>query len=149
MRVISSGVASLSNAWVGKGSPPGRGGRRPRRRRNRGPRQRAEARDVAEAGPLVDGGDLLERQALGNRHRESRCAADQRRQDLGAGRRAGELVLAAADATIVAMPRTIRTVRSTDGIIAVLDGSTAGERVVTKGPLFIDQVAALRQTKVA
>jgi hypothetical protein len=31
----------------------------------------------------------------------------------------------------------------------VLDGSTAGERVVTKGPLFIDQVAALRQTKVA
>ena len=38
--------------------------------------------------------------------------------------------------------RAIRTGRSNDGLIEVLDGLTSGERVVTKGPLFIDQAAA-------
>jgi cobalt-zinc-cadmium efflux system membrane fusion protein len=37
--------------------------------------------------------------------------------------------------------RTIRTGRSNDGLIEVLEGLTPGERVVTKGGLFIDQVA--------
>ncbi len=37
--------------------------------------------------------------------------------------------------------RAIRTGRSNDGLIEVLDGLKAGERVVTKGGLFIDQVA--------
>jgi cobalt-zinc-cadmium efflux system membrane fusion protein len=37
--------------------------------------------------------------------------------------------------------RAIRTGRSSDGLIEVLDGLKAGERVVTKGGLFIDQVA--------
>jgi len=38
--------------------------------------------------------------------------------------------------------RTIRTGRSDDGLIEVLDGLKPGERIVTKGGLFIDQVAA-------
>jgi cobalt-zinc-cadmium efflux system membrane fusion protein len=37
--------------------------------------------------------------------------------------------------------RTIRTGRSNDGLIEVLDGLKSGERVVTKGGLFIDQAA--------
>jgi cobalt-zinc-cadmium efflux system membrane fusion protein len=37
--------------------------------------------------------------------------------------------------------RAIRTGRSSDGLIEVLDGLKAGDRVVTKGGLFIDQVA--------
>ncbi len=37
--------------------------------------------------------------------------------------------------------RTIRTGRSNDGLIEVLDGLKPGERVVTKGGLFIDQAA--------
>jgi cobalt-zinc-cadmium efflux system membrane fusion protein len=37
--------------------------------------------------------------------------------------------------------RTIRTGRSNDGLIEVLDGLKPGERVVTKGSLFIDQAA--------
>src|SRR5271167_3088208 len=35
--------------------------------------------------------------------------------------------------------RAIRTGRSSDGLVEVLDGLQAGERVVTKGGLFIDQ----------
>jgi cobalt-zinc-cadmium efflux system membrane fusion protein len=38
--------------------------------------------------------------------------------------------------------RSIRTGRSNDGLIEVLDGLEAGEKVVTKGGLFIDQAAA-------
>jgi cobalt-zinc-cadmium efflux system membrane fusion protein len=38
--------------------------------------------------------------------------------------------------------RSIRTGRSNDGLIEVLDGLKPGEKVVTKGGLFIDQVAA-------
>jgi cobalt-zinc-cadmium efflux system membrane fusion protein len=38
--------------------------------------------------------------------------------------------------------RSIRTGRSNDGLIEVLDGLKPGERVVTKGGLFIDQAAA-------
>jgi cobalt-zinc-cadmium efflux system membrane fusion protein len=38
--------------------------------------------------------------------------------------------------------RAIRTGRSNDGLIEVLDGLKPGERVVTKGGLFIDQAAA-------
>ena len=37
--------------------------------------------------------------------------------------------------------RSIRTGRSNDGLIEVLEGLKPGERVVTKGGLFIDQVA--------
>jgi membrane fusion protein, heavy metal efflux system len=37
--------------------------------------------------------------------------------------------------------RAIRTGRSNDGLIEVLDGLKPGDRVVTKGGLFIDQVA--------
>jgi membrane fusion protein, heavy metal efflux system len=37
--------------------------------------------------------------------------------------------------------RAIRTGRSSDGLIEVLDGLKPGERVVTKGSLFIDQAA--------
>jgi cobalt-zinc-cadmium efflux system membrane fusion protein len=37
--------------------------------------------------------------------------------------------------------RTIRTGRSNDGLVEVLDGLKPGERVVTKGGLFIDQAA--------
>jgi cobalt-zinc-cadmium efflux system membrane fusion protein len=37
--------------------------------------------------------------------------------------------------------RTIRAGRSNDGLIEVLDGLKPGERVVTKGSLFIDQAA--------
>jgi cobalt-zinc-cadmium efflux system membrane fusion protein len=37
--------------------------------------------------------------------------------------------------------RGIHTGRSSDGLVEVLDGLKAGERVVTKGGLFIDQVA--------
>jgi len=37
--------------------------------------------------------------------------------------------------------RAIRTGRSSNGLIEVLEGLKAGERVVTKGGLFIDQVA--------
>ena len=38
--------------------------------------------------------------------------------------------------------RAIRTGRSSDGLVEVLDGLKPGEKVVTKGGLFIDQVAA-------
>jgi cobalt-zinc-cadmium efflux system membrane fusion protein len=38
--------------------------------------------------------------------------------------------------------RAIRTGRSNDGLVEVLDGLKPGERIVTKGGLFIDQVAA-------
>ena len=38
--------------------------------------------------------------------------------------------------------RAIRTGRSNDGLVEVLEGLKAGERIVTKGGLFIDQVAA-------
>jgi membrane fusion protein, heavy metal efflux system len=38
--------------------------------------------------------------------------------------------------------KAIRTGRSNDGLIEVLEGLKTGERVVTKGGLFIDQVAA-------
>jgi cobalt-zinc-cadmium efflux system membrane fusion protein len=38
--------------------------------------------------------------------------------------------------------RSIRPGRSEDGLLEVLDGLKAGERIVTKGGLFIDQVAA-------
>jgi cobalt-zinc-cadmium efflux system membrane fusion protein len=37
--------------------------------------------------------------------------------------------------------RAVQTGRSSDGLIEILDGLKAGERVVTKGGLFIDQVA--------
>jgi len=37
--------------------------------------------------------------------------------------------------------RSIRTGRNNDGLVEVLDGLKAGERVVTQGGLFIDQVA--------
>jgi cobalt-zinc-cadmium efflux system membrane fusion protein len=37
--------------------------------------------------------------------------------------------------------RSIRTGRNNDGLVEVLDGLKAGERIVTKGGLFIDQVA--------
>jgi cobalt-zinc-cadmium efflux system membrane fusion protein len=37
--------------------------------------------------------------------------------------------------------RPIRTGRSNEGLIEVLQGLKPGERVVTKGGLFIDQVA--------
>jgi cobalt-zinc-cadmium efflux system membrane fusion protein len=37
--------------------------------------------------------------------------------------------------------RVIRTGRSNDGLVEVLDGLKAGERIVTKGGLFIDQAA--------
>jgi cobalt-zinc-cadmium efflux system membrane fusion protein len=37
--------------------------------------------------------------------------------------------------------RAIRTGRSDDGLVEVLDGLKAGERIVTKGGLFIDQAA--------
>ena len=37
--------------------------------------------------------------------------------------------------------RSIRTGRSNDGLIEVLDGLKPGENVVTKGGLFIDQAA--------
>ncbi|HMA00399.1 MAG TPA: efflux RND transporter periplasmic adaptor subunit [Steroidobacteraceae bacterium] len=37
--------------------------------------------------------------------------------------------------------RSIRTGRDNDGLVEVLDGLKAGERIVTKGALFIDQVA--------
>jgi hypothetical protein len=38
--------------------------------------------------------------------------------------------------------QAIRTGRSNDGLIEVLEGLKAGEHIVTKGSLFIDQVAA-------
>jgi len=38
--------------------------------------------------------------------------------------------------------RAIRTGRSSHGLIEVVDGLKPGERIVTKGGLFIDQVAA-------
>jgi cobalt-zinc-cadmium efflux system membrane fusion protein len=38
--------------------------------------------------------------------------------------------------------RAIRTGRSNDGLVEVLDGLKTGERIVTKGGLFIDQAAA-------
>ena len=37
--------------------------------------------------------------------------------------------------------RSIRTGRNNDGLVEVLDGLKPGERIVTKGGLFIDQVA--------
>lgn len=42
--------------------------------------------------------------------------------------------------------RAIRTGRSNDGLVEVLDGLKPGERVVTKGGLFIDQVAVPAST---
>ena len=42
--------------------------------------------------------------------------------------------------------RAIRTGRSSDGLVEVLDGLKPGERVVTKGGLFIDQVAVPAST---
>ena len=44
------------------------------------------------------------------------------------------------DGTLVVAP--IRTGRSNDGFVEVLDGLKAGDRVVTKGSLFIDRAAA-------
>jgi cobalt-zinc-cadmium efflux system membrane fusion protein len=38
--------------------------------------------------------------------------------------------------------RAIRTGRYNDGLVEVLDGLKPGERIVTKGGLFIDQAAA-------
>ena len=38
--------------------------------------------------------------------------------------------------------RAIRAGRSSHGLIEVVDGLKPGERIVTKGGLFIDQVAA-------
>ena len=37
--------------------------------------------------------------------------------------------------------RAIRTGRNDDGLVEVLDGLKPGERIVTKGGLFIDQAA--------
>jgi cobalt-zinc-cadmium efflux system membrane fusion protein len=37
--------------------------------------------------------------------------------------------------------RSIHTGRSNDGMVEVLDGLKAGERVVTRGSLFIDRAA--------
>jgi cobalt-zinc-cadmium efflux system membrane fusion protein len=37
--------------------------------------------------------------------------------------------------------RTIRTGRNGDGLVEVLDGLKPGEQIVTKGGLFIDQIA--------
>ena len=37
--------------------------------------------------------------------------------------------------------RAMRTGRSNDGLVEVLEGLKAGERIVTKGGLFIDQAA--------
>ena len=37
--------------------------------------------------------------------------------------------------------RSIRTGRSMDGMVEVLSGLQAGERVVTRGSLFIDRAA--------
>jgi cobalt-zinc-cadmium efflux system membrane fusion protein len=37
--------------------------------------------------------------------------------------------------------RSIRTGRSNDGMVEVLEGLKAGERVVTRGSLFIDRAA--------
>jgi membrane fusion protein, heavy metal efflux system len=42
--------------------------------------------------------------------------------------------------------RSIRTGRSNDGLVEVLDGLKPGERVVTKGGLFIDQAAVPAST---
>ena len=49
-------------------------------------------------------------------------------------------VWVAADGGLLAY-RSIRTGRSNDGLVEVVDGLNAGERIVTKGALFIDQVA--------
>jgi cobalt-zinc-cadmium efflux system membrane fusion protein len=38
--------------------------------------------------------------------------------------------------------RGIRTGRNNDGLVEVLEGLKPGERIVTKGGLFIDQAAA-------
>jgi membrane fusion protein, heavy metal efflux system len=48
-------------------------------------------------------------------------------------------VLQSADAIVI---RPIRAGRSSDGYVEVLDGLKAGERVITKGSLFIDRAAA-------
>ena len=37
--------------------------------------------------------------------------------------------------------RAIRTGRSNDGLVEVLEGLKPGERIVTRGGLFIDQAA--------
>jgi cobalt-zinc-cadmium efflux system membrane fusion protein len=42
--------------------------------------------------------------------------------------------------------RAIRTGRSNDGLIEVLEGLEPGERIVTKGGVFIDQAAASGNT---
>jgi membrane fusion protein, heavy metal efflux system len=42
--------------------------------------------------------------------------------------------------------RSIRTGRSNDGLVEVLDGLKPGERIVTKGGLFIDQAAVPAST---
>jgi cobalt-zinc-cadmium efflux system membrane fusion protein len=46
-----------------------------------------------------------------------------------------------ADQNLIAF-RAIRTGRHDDGLVEVLDGLKPGERIVTKGSIFIDQVAA-------
>jgi cobalt-zinc-cadmium efflux system membrane fusion protein len=38
--------------------------------------------------------------------------------------------------------RRIRTGRTNDGLVEVLEGLKPGERIVTRGGLFIDQAAA-------
>lgn len=48
-------------------------------------------------------------------------------------------VLQSADAIII---RPIRAGRSNDGYVEVLDGLKSGERIITKGSLFIDRAAA-------
>jgi cobalt-zinc-cadmium efflux system membrane fusion protein len=48
-------------------------------------------------------------------------------------------VLQSADAIVI---RPIRTGRSNDGYVEVLDGLKPGERVITRGSLFIDRAAA-------
>jgi cobalt-zinc-cadmium efflux system membrane fusion protein len=47
--------------------------------------------------------------------------------------------LQSADAIVI---RPIRTGRSNDGYVEVLDGLKPGERVITRGSLFIDRAAA-------
>jgi membrane fusion protein, heavy metal efflux system len=42
--------------------------------------------------------------------------------------------------------RAIKTGRTNDALVEVLDGLKAGERIVTKGGLFIDQAAAPAST---
>src|SRR5579859_35427 len=57
---------------------------------------------------------------------------------------AAHVWVAAADGLLEL--RTIRTGRGNDGLVEVLNGLKAGEQVVTKGGLFIDQAAAAGTT---